>query len=310
MSNLNLIDFHHELSQQDFYLGRPAIAQTLVWKKVGYTTFITSSKAAAEYDAALAEYNAAVEYAASAAVSRGIGPMEKPQIEVAELILVAKTSPLDCWLMPWLWTAPTEYTKTLAKMKLSCRLIAPPQAPFNQDFAVVLENVKSLMDASATKGYRKQGIFNSKGGGHGSIQVQHTVFELKQEGEKDDDNAFKLGDWPVNPNSPAALAAHKEMVAKNSHHVHRLPAYDVDGKLIAPADCAQLLAGAVVRATISIKHWSIRSKTCDTYAADIERFRVIIPAPVHGQAGPSSPRKRKALPAMDDGLSPSKKAHI
>lgn len=47
----------------------------------------------------------------------------------------------------------------------------------------------------------------------------------------------------------------------------------------------------------------------DSYAADIVSFRIVVPAPNVAFASASSPRKRKALAAKDDGASPMKKTH-
>ncbi|KAJ7802694.1 hypothetical protein B0H14DRAFT_2614078 [Mycena olivaceomarginata] len=149
------------------------------------------------------------------------------------------------------------------------------------------------------EGHKEQGIFDSKEKPHKIMKVCHVVVEPKNNGEEDNNDGIKLRDWPVKSDAArTALAAMEE-----THRVHRLPAYNVDGELIAPAQYARFLSAAVVRATISIKCWAISSDKRDTYVADIECFRVVIPAPVHAQPGPSSPRKRKVLETKDYGAS-------
>ncbi|KAF7354720.1 hypothetical protein MSAN_01386000 [Mycena sanguinolenta] len=303
------VQFRHELSQNELYLGQRDIdiVQKVEWKKDKHGAFIASKQAVAEYEAALAAYAAQSE-ASKGIEANGVEMMKQPRLKPAEFTLVAKISPSRCYLKPDGWKGPIEFTKTLADMKLECRLIAPGEAPFDQEFVLALENIRKLLDAGGTKGYKKQGIFDPQC--NLNIKVRHVVFKHKNknEGEKHEDNAFKLSDWPVNPHSPTALAAHKEMVAKDSHRVHPLPTYNVDGDLIAPADYSKLLPGAVVRAEISITHWVIANDNRDAYVAEIECFRLIVPASAQAQAqtGPSSIRKKKVLAEKDDGPSPKK----
>ncbi|KAK7036820.1 hypothetical protein R3P38DRAFT_2770894 [Favolaschia claudopus] len=62
----------------------------------------------------------------------------------------------------------------------------------------------------------------------------------------------------------------------------------------------------VVRATLTLSHWKIGRDKRDTYTADIESLRVLVPASV---AGSSSPRKRRVAPIAkkDPATSPSPK---
>ncbi|KAJ6450000.1 hypothetical protein C8R45DRAFT_947115 [Mycena sanguinolenta] len=85
------------------------------------------------------------------------------------------------------------------------------------------------------------------------MEVRHVVFEIcsvaglafqchltifskpKNNGEEDNNNGFKLRHWPVKSDVTRTVPAAME----ETHRVHRLPAYNVDAKLIAPAQYAR-----------------------------------------------------------------------
>ena len=95
-----------------------------------------------------------------------------------------------------------------------------------------------------------------------------------------------------------------------THRVNPIAAYDIDGNVIPPTQYGTL-AGATVRASISMVHWDIGggfgAERKDTYVADIMKFRVITPAAPTAIKATASARKRKLSP-QDSGASPSKKA--
>lgn len=122
---------------------------------------------------------------------------------------------------------------------------------------------------------------------------------------KDLGSEFSIDNWPV-----------KSDVAKESLHgmktTHRpipIPAYDVNGSLIAPSDYHRRLQGALAQIHFTLVHWSIREKEekLDRYVADIYQIR-ILEGPLYG--GPATPkRKRRTFhtdPLTPD-LSPAKK---
>ncbi|KAK7015234.1 hypothetical protein R3P38DRAFT_3204421 [Favolaschia claudopus] len=102
------------------------------------------------------------------------------------------------------------------------------------------------------------------------------ILRLKGENWADDPSIielFVLQDWPVK--NAAAKEALEGM--ENSHQVIPIRAYDVDGDLISPAHYMSKLSGAVVRATLTLSHWKIGRDKRDTYTADIETLRVLVP---------------------------------
>jgi len=122
---------------------------------------------------------------------------------------------------------------------------------------------------------------------------------------------FPIKDWPVQ--TEAARQGLSGMLT--THRVNPLPAYDHKGNLIQPTEYRAKLMGAIVRATITLKHWNITANlkgdepnSRDTYTADIENLRILVPAPK--PATPTTtPRKRRNLEKTDPG-SPTKKGRF
>ncbi|KAJ7017153.1 hypothetical protein C8F04DRAFT_1157273 [Mycena alexandri] len=271
-----------ELAQNTHFLANADILPTLTWKKIGSDNILVSTEAAAEYDNAV---QPTVDNDSEEA------PTEVPELDPALLTVVAKIASKDFWLTPCgHWKGPNNFTPTFADLKLNCRLVAHEDSVFKGDFKKVLDNVSALMAKAATSGHSRQGVFDPKEQPKTSLKVRHVVFR----------GDYKLCDWPVK--SPAAHEALAAM--EDTHRVYVLPAYDVRGNLIPPAQYGTLM-GAVVRASISLSHWSIARNARDSYVADIVSLRVLVPgAPM---ASTSSPRKRKAVEATDPGASPVKK---
>lgn len=96
---------------------------------------------------------------------------------------------------------------------------------------------------------------------------------------------FDLADWPAT--SEIAKLALAEM--KTTHAAQLLPAFDMHGKLILPADYDNALRGSVVQVGFSLNKYSWRTGGTykDTFVADIAMMRVITP-----------PRPRTRLSAL------------
>ncbi|KAK6987624.1 hypothetical protein R3P38DRAFT_3230338 [Favolaschia claudopus] len=148
------------------------------------------------------------------------------------------------------------------------------------DFQFAMRTITKLMAQVETDGYKKSGIFNFNENPKIGFKIRHIVFEPKEESIIE---LFVLQDWPVKN------AAVKEALEgmENSHQVIPIRAYDVDGDLISPAHYMSKLSGAVVRATLTLSHWKIGRDKRDTYTADIESLRVLVPASVAGSFEPA-----------------------
>ncbi|KAJ7649918.1 hypothetical protein FB45DRAFT_886337, partial [Roridomyces roridus] len=163
-------------------------------------------------------------------------------------------------------------------------------------------------------GNKRSGTFDPKEKPPQTIKLRHVVFEEKAKDEPDsqnsDDDEFPIEDWPVK--SPAAKKALAEM--EDTHVVVPLSAYDVEGDIIPPKEYMTMLPGAIVRATFTLNHWHIAHEQKDTYSADIDSLRVLVPrTSTTGSTSTrsaSSPRKRKPPPAKNQGSSPMKKPRV
>ncbi|KAJ7126691.1 hypothetical protein C8R44DRAFT_667399, partial [Mycena epipterygia] len=256
----NMQDLRDDLIQKTHYLGAAGIREEVVWRKVGRENTLTESK-----------------------------------LVPAPLTLIALLSAENCWLAPdGFWKGPTTYTPTFADFKMSCRLAVPELSPFSDDFTRVMQNVQWLMASIETKGNEKQGVFDPKETPFTTIKLRHVLFEKIKDNEGknasipvlkmlpnaiagSDPDDFNIEDWPVQ--TEAARKGLSEMLT--THHVIPLPAYDHKGKLIQPTEYRAKLMGAIVRATVTLKHWNItargdEARGRDTYTADIENLRVLV----------------------------------
>ncbi|KAK7055632.1 hypothetical protein R3P38DRAFT_2760807 [Favolaschia claudopus] len=297
----DLVAFREELLKDPYYLGREEVISKVGWNKVGRDEMVVSAEEAAKRVPDNENQSTADPDVEDGEVSE-VG--EPATLNPVRLTAVAMVSADDCWLTPCgNWKGRTKFTPNLADLKLNCRLVAPSASPFAVDFKVVMKTIKKLMAQVETAGYEKSGIFNAKENPKATLKIRHVVFEQKEEDEDDEPDAFALRDWPVI--SPEAKEALEEM--DNSHRVVPMRAYDVNGDLIAPANYMAKLQGAVVRATLTLSHWNIVKEKRNTYAADIDSLRVLVPPSVSSSG--SSPRKRRAGPIAqkDPGASPSPK---
>ena len=80
-----------------------------------------------------------------------------------------------------------------------------------------------------------------------------------------------------------------------SHRPVPLPGYDLEGELISPGQCREMLVGSVARVTFTLKHWFIDSgrnenrSPLNSFVADVHSIRVLV-TPVTSRM---SSKKRK-----------------
>ncbi|KAJ2934921.1 hypothetical protein H1R20_g2196, partial [Candolleomyces eurysporus] len=94
----------------------------------------------------------------------------------------------------------------------------------------------------------------------------------KQKMEDNDDDGGIIETWPVGPQAVAELEK-----IKHTHIAVPIPAYNIAGQAIPPAQYAAELQDATVLLTFHLKHWVIQKR--HTFAADIESIRVLVPPP-------------------------------
>jgi hypothetical protein len=99
-----------------------------------------------------------------------------------------------------------------------------------------------------------------------------------------------MSNWPVKTYD---AAVEREKLIP-THRPIPLPAYDIDGKLIAPDACRDALAGAIARVIFTLSHSfndnsKDRSPSSNCFAADVQSVRVLIKPEVQS----ISSKKRK-----------------
>ncbi|KAK7016115.1 hypothetical protein R3P38DRAFT_3321543 [Favolaschia claudopus] len=280
----DLASFRADLLAGPYYLENEDVISSLAWKKVGRDEMVVSAEEAAKHASNMEKQSNTDHDNEGSEGGEGVGADD---LNPVGLTVVAMVSPENCYLTPCAnWNGPTEFDPSFADIKLNCRLVAPLNSLFAGDFQFAMRTITKLMAQVETDGYKKSGIFNFNENPKIGFKIRHIVFEPKEESIIE---LFVLQDWPVKN------AAVKEALEgmENSHQVIPIRAYDVDGDLISPAHYMSKLSGAVVRATLTLSHWKIGRDKRDTYTADIESLRVLVPASV---AGSSSPRKRRVAP--------------
>ena len=78
-----------------------------------------------------------------------------------------------------------------------------------------------------------------------------------------------MHNWAVSNTNEAYLDE-----IKTTHTVEQLPAYDINGNLIAPLDYEEKLAGSIARICFSVAHFHIKQKHIyNAYVKDITVVR-------------------------------------
>ncbi|CAK5266162.1 unnamed protein product [Mycena citricolor] len=276
-----------------YYLAHPDVMSHVVWKQMGRTNFLVTT--ASVQNAGPTEVAPVANADAGQSTSSDGDVADPSQFEAAELHCVATIGLEDCWLNPdGNFPIPGGATE-LAKVTLNCQAVSPPNsgkyaAPYTKSMAVL----RGLADRVKTPGFSLKGMLDSKKPG---FKLRHVPFRLPEDDSDKGCELEGLEDWPVKKQQ--GESAKIEMEGK--YVVDRLCAYDLGGRIIAPEDYMSKLPGATVAATFTLTHFSFKNKGEDTIVADIVKLRVI----ESKIAAPSSPRKRRAVPEMDE--SPKKK---
>ncbi|KAK0461893.1 uncharacterized protein EV420DRAFT_1527819 [Desarmillaria tabescens] len=228
----------------------------------------------------------------------------------AVLLAVFHITAQGCWVnSDGNWNGPTQYTKSLADMKLACTGAIPGSGVFRDDFEHVIENLESIRNMIASPGNKKKGVLVPVEIGDPvdksglKLKFQHVLFKRAGEGgmrtraSTRGRHSWTMENWPVN--SIAAEQALQDM--KTTHVVDPLPLYDSKDKLVHPELCSSSLIGATVEVRFNLCHWCIKKE--DVYVAYIDNMSIL---PVPAMVLPS-PVKRPRSVQTENSNSPSKR---
>lgn len=87
-----------------------------------------------------------------------------------------------------------------------------------------------------------------------------------------------MANWPVK-SYEAEIECNKLL---STHRPIPLPAYDIDGHLIAPEACKNMLTGAIARVIFTMNHcfidnnWKECSSSTNCFVADVQSIRVLV----------------------------------
>ncbi|KAJ6508789.1 hypothetical protein C8R45DRAFT_454104 [Mycena sanguinolenta] len=291
-----------ELIENDFYLGVPEIREEVVWRRMGANNrVITKESTLAAEKGSRDSDQAAKSGKVTADDTEDDKDASESPLTAATLTFVASIPRDGFWLYAdSRWTGPRAHAEAFEDAKLNCRVVAPSRIEvFSNDFPEVLENVRWLMSQTETAGAPKVGIFAPN---HpNSLKLRHGLFE-KANGNTSPEDIERMENWPINSHASKAVET-----LKHTHRIVPLPAYDENGKLIDPRYYEEHLLGAVVLVVVNLNHWYIKDKkdnhARDTYTADIQRLRVLVPPPI------TTPKQGRIIPQTDPG-SPSKKRRV
>ncbi|KAJ7612104.1 hypothetical protein FB45DRAFT_1037032 [Roridomyces roridus] len=206
-------NFREEIRNETYYLAAPTIRDEVVWRKIdGADTLVTRVSAEAE-TARPAEAESLL----------------KPAFLTAVIQMTSNKFWMDA---EGGWLGPIEYVEEFSQVKLAARVAAPPPqyAPFAQDFADALDNLKFMVDSVGTKGFVQKGVLDTVGGDRG-FKIRHALFERRDDTRDNEEDEFPIKSWPV---SSAHAKEGLEKIVDT--HLVNLPAYDIDGNLIHPSE--------------------------------------------------------------------------
>lgn len=110
---------------------------------------------------------------------------------------------------------------------------------------------------------------------------------------------YTIAHWPINPRHHVTVEEHKRLIA--THVVNYLPAFDIKGSLIEPAQYESHLRGAVVALRFTLCHWTIAGRNgnppSDTFTAHVEDMSVVAEPPDQTVTGMK--RKHRAFVTND-----------
>ncbi|KIM66133.1 hypothetical protein SCLCIDRAFT_14522 [Scleroderma citrinum Foug A] len=189
-------------------------------------------------------------------------------LALAPICAVVKISSRDFWLTTDAgYRGPSQIWKDFSEVKASCACEQPDMVPFKDDFSTVTENLHWLQDEVTTSGFPgKKGLFIQ--GNEASIwfKVCHKLFEVSPliagedkenksaaDGLISDSSVFAIENWPTFHD----VAASALDSIKDTHRVHPILAYGMDGKLIKPQAYRHQLDGALVELYFTLSHWAI-----------------------------------------------------
>ncbi|KAJ2920467.1 hypothetical protein H1R20_g16626, partial [Candolleomyces eurysporus] len=126
----------------------------------------------------------------------------------------------------------------------------------------IVDSMRACPSGEGTTALRPAGVIDPKKPEGFGIKVSHRVF-VKKEDDDDDYDENIIETWPVGPQAAPELER-----IKRTHNAVPIPAYNIAGQAIPPAQYATELQGATVSLTFHLKHWVIQNK--HTFTADIE----------------------------------------
>ena len=160
---------HTALLEKGLYLGDTSIVNQVCWVRIGKADRVVTNDAAAEYWSACELF---------AADSEAQAPATPDPAVLSAVVFIPEE---DYWLTSDAgWKGPTATAASFADVKLSCTGEQPEHEVFASDFAVVLRNVKDLLEQGCTKGFPEtKGIVVKSNTSALKLEFRHILFEVR-----------------------------------------------------------------------------------------------------------------------------------
>lgn len=147
-----LRETREQLLSQDLYLGSPSFREKahVVWRDWGRGNHLVIAED---------------------------GPPTEGKL--ATLLAVVQITSDDFWMMPCgMWKGKTKACKSFADMKLTCTGYSSGEKIFQDDYDVILDNLRWLMEKTETPGINnKRGVLLCQGHCQ-KIRFRHILFEV------------------------------------------------------------------------------------------------------------------------------------
>ena len=156
------------LLEKGLYLGDTSIVNDVSWVRIGKADCVVTNDAATQYQFACDLF---------AADAKAPAPATPDHAVLSAVIFIPEE---DYWLTSDAnWKCPTATATSFADVKPSCTGQAPEHEVFALDFAVVVRNIKDLLEKGHMKGFPEtKGVVVKSSTGATKLKFCHILFEV------------------------------------------------------------------------------------------------------------------------------------
>ncbi|KAI6146302.1 hypothetical protein BKA82DRAFT_142859 [Pisolithus tinctorius] len=190
------------------------------------------------------------------------------------------------------YSSKNTFSHTFAETKLTCNLLAVQQdvvyGSTQHDFSLIISNIRALEKLVPLK--KGESLLSSvhESQGMPCIRLSHALFMEELE---DLDDITRIGlcllllqdwhshlhatedatmTWPVHEDHRDTLTH-----AASTHYISTLPAFDIDGMPIQPADYHCLLCGTIIQVHFALLHFFIKGDRKSIFTTSLREMHIL-----------------------------------